>query len=162
MIDLTKGLSYEKYIEKSKDEERKNQVSTYEKTVLSEKSTRMIKDIDKTTNVIVFSEGFCPDCVVTLPFIKRMQEANDKIKFFIFPRQGNEEMMKEMTGVSRIPTVAVFTKDMEPKGLYVEIPEALKEKMISLDEDGRNKLIKDYRDGLYNYLIEEELIRIIT
>lgn len=161
MINLSNGLSFEEYLHKTDGEQRKKQVEAYEKTLLSESVANDVKKVDERVNVVVFSEGFCPDCIVTLPFVKRIEELNSNIKVTIMPRSGNEELLREFTGEARIPTVMSFTGEMEPKGVYIELPQELKEMMIGIGEDERKKLIQDYRDGKYNSLIENELIKII-
>lgn len=161
MINLSEALSYEEYLNKASEEQREAQLSAYKRTQLSEKTIETVETISKTINVVVFSESFCPDCIVMLPFIKKMQELNENIKLYIFPRSGNEEFLRECSGVSRIPTVMTFTKDMEPKGLFVEFPDDLKEKMVSLTEDEKKNLIKEYREGRYSNLIEEELLKLM-
>ena len=50
---------------------------------------------------------------------------------------------------------------MAPKGAYVEMPQELSAKMLSLTMDERKALISEYRTGKYNDLIEKNLLNII-
>lgn len=161
MLDLSSALNFEGYLNKNNEEERNKLLSSYERTALSKEIIEYVKTIDKKVNIVVFSEGYCPDCIVTLPFIKRMQEINDNLKVYYFGMKGNKELLEEYTGTARIPTVMTFTEDMEPKGAYVEVPKVIAEKMAKVPSDKQKELVLEYRQGKYNDLIEQELLEII-
>ncbi len=161
MIDLSKGLTFEQYLNKNSEEERNKVLEAYEKTELSKEAVDEIKAISKKINVVVFSEGYCPDCVVTLPFIKRMENLNDNIKVYLFGMKGNKELLEQYTGTARIPTVMTFTEAMEPKGAYIEVPKVIAEKMAKLPSEKQKELVLEYRQGMHNKLVEKELLEII-
>lgn len=161
MIELARGLDFKGYLNKSSEEEKERLVKNLDKIKLSKEAEEEVKEIKDIVNVVVFSEGYCPDCVATLPFVEKLKEANDKIKVFYYGMKGNEELLLEYTGTSRIPTVMTFTENMEPKGAYVEVPAELNEKMARLSQDKKKELVTEYRQGKYNNLIEKELLRIL-
>lgn len=161
MIELSRGLDFKEYLNKNSAEESERLVKNLDKIKLSKEAEEEVKGIKDTVNVVVFSEGYCPDCIATLPFIEKLKEANDKIKVFYYGMKGNEQLLEEYTGTSRIPTVMTFTENMEPKGAYVEVPAELSEKMARLSKDKQKELVTEYRQGMYNNLIEKELLRIL-
>lgn len=161
MLDLSKAFTFEEYLKNSSEEKRKLQMEAYEKIHLSKEGSIEVEGIKETINIIVFSESYCPDCVVTLPFVKRIEEKNSNVKMYMMPLKGNEELLMEYIGEKRIPTVMVFNKDMEPMGVYIEMPEKIKLKMGLLSEEDKKEMIKEYRMGKYNNLIEEQLLDII-
>lgn len=161
MIDLSQGLTFEQYLNKNSDEEKARVLEAYERTELSKEAVDIVKSIDKKVNVVVFSEGYCPDCVVTLPFIKRMENLNDNLKVYLFGMKGNKELLEQYTGTARIPTVMTFTEDMEPKGVYIEVPKVIAEKMAKLPSEKQRELVLEYRQGKFNDLVEKELLEII-
>lgn len=161
MIDLSKGMNFEQYLDKNNESQREALLNAFERTELSKDTVDFVKSIKETVNIVIYSEGYCPDCVATLPFIKRMKDINDNINVSIFGLSGNEQLLEEYTGTSRIPTVMFFKENMEPKGVYIEIPKALLEKMVGMPSDRQKELIADYRAGKYNDLIEEELVGIL-
>jgi thiol-disulfide isomerase/thioredoxin len=161
MIDLSKGLTFEQYLSKNSEEERNKVLEAYEKTELSKEAVDEVKAISEKVNVVVFSEGYCPDCVVTLPFIKRMANLNDNIKVYMYGMKGNKELLEQYTGTARIPTVMTFTKAMEPKGAYIEVPKVIAEKMAKLPSEKQRQLVLEYRQGMHNKLVEKELLEII-
>lgn len=161
MLDFTKSLTFEEYLNKQQEKYGDVQNKAYENTILSDATINNIHDLNETIHLAVFSEGFCPDCIVTLPFLQRLKEENPKLKVHIFPRTGFEDFLNEAVGDSRIPTVITFDSSMAPKGAYVEMPKELSAKMTSLSMDERKALISDYRAGKYNDLIEKNLLDII-
>jgi len=161
MIDLSKGITFEEYLGKSKLEYGDMQLTTYNSTNLSSDTKQSLQNLTSIVNVAVFSEGYCPDCIVTLPFLKRMAQENKNINLYCFPKTGYENFLEEYTGASRIPTIITFDSEMNPKGAYVEFPKELLEKMIPLKIEEKKNLVNDYRLGKYNSIIEQELLDII-
>lgn len=161
MINLSNGITFEEYLEKSKLEYGDIQFTAYNSTNLSSGTKDTLQNLTSVVNVAVFSEGYCPDCIVTLPFIKRMGEENKNINLYFFPKSGYENFLEEYTGAARIPTIITFDSEMNPKGAYVEFPKELMEKMISLKIEEKKNLVNDYRLGKYNSTIEHELLEII-
>ena len=161
MINLSNGLTFEEYSKKLKLNYGDIQLAAYNSTNLSSGTKESLQDLTSTVNVAVFSEGYCPDCIVTLPFIKRMAEENKNIKLYCFPKSGYENFLEEYTGESRIPTIITFDEEMNPKGAYVEFPKKLLEKMTSLKIEEKKNLVNDYRQGKHNSIIEEELLDIL-
>ncbi|GAA0127290.1 MULTISPECIES: thioredoxin family protein [Clostridium] len=161
MLNLSKSLDFKEYLKKSQETYGDIQNEAYENTSLSEYCKNSMKSLDEEVNMVVFTEGFCPDCIVTVPFIQRFSEENENLKVHYLPRTGYEDFLEEAVGRKSIPTVITFDKDMNPKGAYVEIPKELTEKMIKLSKDEREALINEYRAGKFNDLIEKDLLEII-
>lgn len=161
MIDLLKGSTFEEYLEQLKLNYGDEQLKIYNSTKLSSNTKKSLQGLTSTVNVAIFSEGHCPDCMVTLPFIKRMAEENINIKLYVFPRTGHEAFLEKYTGDARIPTIMTFDKAMNPKRAYVEFPKELLHQMSSLNLEGKKSVTNEYRQGEYNSLIEEELLEIV-
>ena len=161
MINLFEGTTFETYLEQSKLKYGEVQLTAYNSTNLSLVTKESLRNINSTVNVAVFSEGYCPDCIVTLPFIKRMAEENKNINLYCFPKTGYELFLEECTGDARIPTIITFDSQMNPKGVYVEFPKKMLDKMSPLKIEEKKNLINDYRQGKYNYMIEEDLLEIL-
>jgi thiol-disulfide isomerase/thioredoxin len=161
MINLSNGSTFEEYLDQSKVKYGDIQLTTYNSTNLSSDTKERLQDLTSTVNVAVFSEGYCPDCIVTLPFVKRLAEENKNINIYCFPKSGYEDFLEEYTGETRIPTIITFDGEMNPKGAYVEFPKKLLVKMDSLKIEEKKSLVDDYRQGKYNSFIEEELLNIV-
>lgn len=161
MLDFSKALSFEEYVEKQHDKYGDIQDKAYADTELSSDAKEKIKKLDKVVHAAIFTEGFCPDCIVTIPFVQRLSEENSNLKVHLFPRTGFEMFLEEAVGCLNIPAVITFTEDMDPKGAYVEMPRELVEKLPIISNDERKVLVGEYRAGKYNDLIEKDLLNII-
>jgi len=161
MIDLSKGLSFDSYLKKSQEKYGDIQDKAYNNTNLSGNAKEEIKKLDKIIHATVFTEGFCPDCIVTIPFIQKLSEENSNLKIHYMPRTGFEDFLEEAVGSKSIPTIITFDEDMNPKGAYVETPKELQEKMVGLSQEERKSIYSEYRNGKYNNLIEKNLLDII-
>lgn len=161
MLDFSKSLNFEEYLEKQHLKYGDIQDKAYTGTNLSLETKNSIKNLQETIHAAIFTEGFCPDCIVTIPFLQRLSEENPKLKLHFFPRTGFESFLEEAVGSKSIPTIITFTQGTDPKGAYVEMPQELREKLTSISNDERKVLIGEYRSGKYNDLIEKNLLNII-
>ena len=161
MLDFNKALSFEVYVKKQHDKYGDIQDKTYVNTELSSNAKEKIKRLDKVVHAAIFTEGFCPDCIVTIPFVQRLSEENSNLKVHLFHRTDFEGFLEKAVGCINIPAVITFTEDMDPKGAYVEMPKELVEKLPIISNDERKVLVAEYRSGKYNDLIEKDLLDII-
>ena len=161
MLDFSKSLNFQEYLAKQHDKYGDIQDKTYSQTELSDKTKASIKKLDKTIHAAIFTEGFCPDCIVTIPFLQRLSEENPNLKLHFFQREGFEGFLEEAVGCKNIPTVITFTDGTKPKNAYVEMPKELRSKMPLISNDEQKALVAEYRGGKYNNLIEEGLLSII-
>jgi len=161
MLDFNKALNFEEYVEKQHDKYGDIQDKTYTNTELSGNAKEKIKRLDKVVHAAIFTEGFCPDCIVTIPFVQRLAEENSNLKVHLFHRTDFEGFLEKAVGCINIPAVITFTEDMDPKGAYVEMPKELVEKLPIISNDERKVLVAEYRSGKYNNLIEKDLLDII-
>ena len=157
MIDISKGIDFNAYIKDKADEH----ISLYKSTVLSNGAKEKINLLKEKRKVLVFSEGFCPDCTIAIPFMRRLEEENSNIELNFFKREGNEEFLEEAVGEARIPTILVFDGEMNPLGAYVEFPEELKDKIQATNLEDKKHIVKEFREGKYNSLIEESFLNIL-
>ncbi|MFQ9978288.1 thioredoxin family protein [Clostridium cadaveris] len=159
MINLEKGLSFEEYM-KNKEELRER----YSNTELSIGAKESIKELKEGRQVLIFTEGYCKDCTATLPFIKRLEEENSLIKLHVFgikDQEDNRNFLEEAVGEVRIPSILVFDDEMNPKGVYIEIPKEIKEKIALAPLEKKRIYVDEYREGRYNDLIEKDLLEIL-
>ena len=161
MLDFNKALSFEEYVKKQHDKYGDIQDKTYVNTELSSNAKEKIKRLDKVVHAAIFTEGFCPDCIVTIPFAQRLAEENSNLKVHLFHRTDFEGFLEKAVGCINIPAVITFTEDMDPKGAYVEMPKELVEKLPIISNNERKVLVAEYRSGKYNDLIEKDLLDII-
>ncbi len=162
VIDFTKGYSFGEYLEKGYEEERDRQRRACERTVFSDEFEEAVRRVAHTLKLAAFAEIYCPDSVVTMPFVHRMAELNPMIKVTVFPRSPFEKELEALTGTSRIPTLLFFDEEMQLKGKYVELPAALKEEMRDADAGEKSAMTLEYRRGKYNSMLQSELAGILS
>lgn len=160
MKNLMNGLNYNEYIDKLNDEHKLQLIKSYEDITLSQNTKTFFSDFPEEVKVVIFSEGYCPDCSLIIPFIRKIQECNSKVSISILSRDENVDLLEECSGEARIPTIMTFKKDMEPIGLYVEFPKEFKDSMKNLNENNRIELIKQFREGKYNDIIEKDIMKL--
>ena len=162
MIDFSKGYSLEEYFRKGYEEERDRQKRACERTVFSPEFEEAVKGVKQPVNLAAFAEIYCPDTVVTMPFVKRAADLNPLIRLAVFEREPLAKELEAFTGAARIPTLLFFDGDMNLRAKYVELPEGLKDEMRDADPGERSAMTLDYRRGKYNGLIQEQFIAILA
>lgn len=154
---LEDATGFMEYLDKVGSEFR----TAYEKTELSEHAKAKVSELKAERNLLIFTEAYCPDCVVALPFAQKLMEENDRIHIYIKRMKGAQDFLREAVGDARIPTVISFDGEMNPLGAYVEFPEALKVKMRSASVEDKKEFVSKYRRGTYNDLIEDALLELL-
>lgn len=161
MLDFAEGHSFQSYLEKGYEEERERQLRAMESTETYPGFENAVRRVRHPLRIAAFAEIYCPDSVVTMPFVKKMEELNPLIAVSIFPKEQYEKILEEYTGTVRIPTLLFFDGDMHLRGSYVEMPKALKTAMKDADAPCLKSLVLAYRQGKYNHLVQDELISIL-
>ena len=161
IIDFSKGYSLDEYFQKGYEEERDRQKRACERTVYSPEFEAAVKAVTKPVLLAAFTEIYCPDSVVTMPFVKRAVDRNSRIRLAIFERDPFRKELEALSGAIKIPTFIFFDEAMNVKGKYVETPERFQEEFNDADPDERSAMTLEYRRGKYNHLIQEHFISIL-
>jgi hypothetical protein len=162
VIDFTQGYSFNEYLEKGYEEERDRQRRACERTVFLNEFEESVRRVAQPLKLAAFAEIYCPDSVVTMPFVHRMAELNPLIEVTVFPRSPFEKELEALAGTARIPTLLFFDEEMRLKGKYVELPTALKQEMRDADAGERSALTLEYRRGKFNDMLQSELAQILS
>jgi len=158
MINLEEGIDFQQYLNSSKGEYKKEQLEIYNQVNLADNTKEVISKITEKIAIIIFAEIYCPDCRILLPYLEKMKELNNNICTYIFPRRGYEEIMEEYIGVARIPTILRFDNNNQLIGQFIEFPKVFKKRLEGIGEEKKKELIKGYRGGADNSLIEQEIL----
>lgn len=159
---MNRPMSYEEFIDTAQKEHRLFIDKLNEQGQLSEEGLKEIREIKETVNISVFSETRCKDAATVIPFLMKLIDLNEKLKVAFYRKEGNEELLKKMTGENRIPTIVILDHKGNPKRYYVEFPKKLKEKLKNSPSEETQSIINDMRDGKYNNFIQEDLISLLT
>lgn len=155
---INSALTYEMYLEKATDDEKKIINDIYINSQLSKEIIEKIKAIKKTVNLLVFAEPYCKDCAVALSFLEKMNKLNNNINISILSRKENESILSKYNKNQRIPTIVNL--ENKDNNVFSEFPKVIQEK-IKNDEKNRSSIISDFRSGKYNKFVEEEILKIM-
>ncbi|TDX46793.1 thioredoxin family protein [Orenia marismortui] len=158
MLNLNDAISFNDFLNSSTNEYKEDQLRLCEDIQLSKSTKRKVLEVETKIDLIVFSEIYCPDCRIVMPFLQQLEEINNNIIIYIFPRKSYEELMKEYTATAKIPTILRFNSNNNSIGEFVEFPEKIKEEIRWATEGEKKDLINRYRRGEYNQLIEKEIL----
>ena len=72
-----------------------------------------------------------------------------------------EELLQELSGECRIPTIIKLDEKKQMKGKYIEFPQVVREKINGKNEEERKAIVEEVRSGKYNDEIQKEIIKLI-
>lgn len=151
-------LTYEKYLEKATEDEKKIIDSIYNQSKLSKEAIEKVKSIKKNIAILAFAEPYCKDCAVVLSCLIKMKDINNNINIKILPRKDNEDILEKYNSKKRIPTI--INLDNKEKEIFSEFPKVIVEKIENNEED-KTFIISEFRSGKYDNLVEKDLIEIL-
>ncbi len=157
------GMSFEVFAPNGQDANIEKLLEVYNGIELDEELISKIQSIDKPIYLLAFAELWCPDCIINLPAIKKLNDINPNITFSILPREGNENYMDnyKISGKPKIPTFVVLNDRFEEIGVFIETPKIVKE---IVNKGNQVEIIvakRKYRKGEYIKDTIKEITNII-
>ncbi|MBU5678173.1 thioredoxin family protein [Alkaliphilus sp. MSJ-5] len=157
------GMSFEVFAPNGQDANIEKLLEVYNGIELDEELISKIQSIDKPIYLLAFAELWCPDCIINLPAIKKLNDINPNITFSILPREGNENYMDnyKISGKHKIPTFVVLNDRFEEIGVFIETPKIVKE---IVNKGNQVEIIvakRKYRKGEYIKDTIKEITNII-
>lgn len=157
---FNKGISYEKLLKES-DEDNKNKINEVFNSIdFEEKNLNRIKSIDKEINVLMVAELWCPDCIMNVPAVKKMQEINSNIRISIVDIEENRHFFSKYAVEEKvkIPTFVFYNEDFKEIGSFIEKPSIVKDVYSKNDQVQVVVTTRNYRKGKF---LEETLTEIL-
>lgn len=161
MLDINKGISYEEYISSSTDEELLIINKLEKQCKLSERGIEHILCIDSPMDIAVFSMTRCQDAGTVIPFLMKLSDLNNNINVKFYYREGNEDLLYNLTGEKRIPSILLMNTEGQVARKFLEFPRAVDE-LIKGNTENKESIVKEFRAGKYNRYIQEDLIMLLT
>jgi len=156
-----KGKSLHDYFEENDPRlmELRERVLTYSVSDAAIKEITALKD---DVRVLVFSEPWCPDCVINLTVLELMAEHSHNLSVKVLGKEGHEALISSFNTERKafIPTFLIFVND-KLTGVFVEQPEVLKQLLLDGSQKDRIVAMQDYRSGKYADATAEELLEYI-
>lgn len=162
MLQNIKPMNYEEYLDTADEEELIVINKLYEQGQLVEKGLKHIINIKESVNILVITSTKCKDSATIVPFLTKLAQFNEKIKIKFLLKKDYEQLLEELSGENKVPTFMVIDSKGKVLRKFVEFPKEVKEILISNSKDNTQEIIDNMRKGVYNNLIQQDLIKFIT
>ncbi|MDZ5254137.1 thioredoxin family protein [Clostridium sp. LIBA-8841] len=159
MLDMKSGLTYEEYLRTATDEEREMIKEFFNRVAVCKEKIKEIDSIKDKVDIAVFSITRCKDAASAIPFLIKLSENNKNINIKFWDREGNEELLEELSGARRVPSILKIENGQIVKS-YIEFPRVV-DKKINHNPEEKENLVNDLRSNKYDKEIEEEIFNII-
>lgn len=158
------GINYEEFIKKADAEHRQfiDELEVQGKLDMSDKSIDKIKSVNSNVDIVVITETRCKDSATVMPFLTKLCDMNKNLNVKFFRKEGNEEVLRRLTGEEKVPSIIILDKHKNVNRKYVEFPYKLKMRLESSPIEETQAIIDSMRAGDFNKEIQEDLIKLIT
>jgi glutaredoxin len=163
-IDLSKGLSFEKYITTGTGLQLENALDRLTSLAPSEFFLSAVKAIDTPFVIAAFTDITCPDCARTIPFVQTIQNVNPLGAAVYFLRNDETRaFLKTQTGRAAVPTLFITDKNgTVAGGVYVEYPESVQAMIdASSSDEEASRRRGDFREGQYDEEVQKDMLKLI-
>ncbi len=160
-FDPLTGGNYESYLAEGSPELRLRQEQAVAEVRCSKEFLAEIQAMEESRTLAVFAETFCPDCVVTIPYIRIMERLQPRWNVRYFPRRGYEEFLRNLTGDAGIPTVLAYDDTGHLKKMYVEFPPELSKVWDTLEAEAMAQQVRSFRAGAHREILGKALLDLL-
>ncbi len=157
------GCGFEEFINKDQDINREKTLEIFEAIDMDEETVHKIKNISESVYILAFAEIWCPDCMINVPALQKINDINPLIDFKILPRETYESYLADykLGGKVKIPTFIIFNKEFEEMGHFIEAPKVLRELVAKGSQVEVVVAKRKYRKGEYVKDTIKEIVNII-
>ena len=98
---------------------------------ITQSECQKLKSINSPIKVLVFTESWCPDCLMNLPVLVKMADCFTEMEIRVFIRKENPELEDYFNGfqIENIPIFWVMDENFTEIGNWVERPKTAKRKI---------------------------------
>ena len=158
-------FTFQDYLNFNQAVDTQKQRQIFDQTTLSQECLQQLKKVTTEQHFLVLAEPFCPDCLIFVPIVEKMAQANPYIKLKYLPRseldnKAKFDSLKQQKVVKEtynIPSLFKITPQ-QTTVIYKEFPEKLKQEMLA-NNDKFEQMKQDYRLGKYQQLIEQQILQ---
>lgn len=117
------GLTFNEYIAQM-DVYQKEMRQRINDVYITSAEFDRLKNLEKTTKLLVLTEAWCKDSLMNLPIIIKIAEASPKIELRIFDRSkfANLTSFFKDQGLENIPLCWIMNEDFSKRGYWIERP----------------------------------------
>lgn len=157
MININNGLTYTEYLNFATDEEKEMIEEFYDKSPIHNSS---IPNLNIKSDVVVFSMTRCKDAATVIPVLLELSKHNPNINIKFFNKEGNEELLKTLTGDVRIPTILKLNPEGKIVSKFLEFPSSVTE-TIKSNPDAKESIVANFRSDIYFNDTKAEIIDLL-
>lgn len=158
------GMLFDVFTSDDHDVNIEKLLEIYDGIEIDKKLIGEIKLIDEPIYILAFAELWCPDCIINLPALKKINDINPNIVFRILSREDDEKYTGnyKTDNKPKIPTFIILNDKFEEIGIFVENPKIL-DNIVSKGNQVEIVVAKrKYQKGEYVNETIREIINIIT
>lgn len=160
---FSSGMSFDEFVNTDTSTYKENTLQVYNSINFEDEYIEKIKSIDRTINILVCAEMWCPDCMINVPVLEKMKELNPNINISIVKKEGNENFFSKyaINGVIKIPTFVVFDENFNELGSFVEHPKKVTEVISKGNQPNIIVTMRKYRKGEYAQETLKDILELI-
>ncbi len=160
---FSSGMSFDEFVNTDTSTYKENTLEVFKSIKFEEEYLEKIKSIDRTINILVCAEMWCPDCMINVPVLAKMKELNSNINIAIVKKEGNEGFFSKYThnGAVKIPTFVLYDENFKELGSFVEHPQKVGEVMARGNQPNIIVTMRKYRKGEYAQETLKDILEII-
>lgn len=157
------GISFEEFLKLDSNAYKEKTIEVFNNINFEGDNINRIKNIDKSINVLICAEIWCPDCMINVPVVGKMRQINENIRISIVDKEGNEEFFKSFNteGVLKIPTFVFFDENFNVLGSFIERPNVVKEVYNRGNQPEIIVTMRKYRKGEYTKETLKDILQIL-
>lgn len=158
------GMNYDEFIEKAEEEHKKfiYELDIQGEIDMTDENLEKINNIKHNLDILVFTETRCKDSATTMPFLMKLCNMNNNIKVKFFRMKGNEDLVEDLIGEKRIPSIVILDKNKNVRRKYIEFPYKVKKILENSSIEDTQLIIDSMRGGDFNKEIQADLIKFIS
>ncbi len=157
------GMSFDEFLKTEDDESyREKGLEILQSIDFDEEYIKEIESINEETNILIYGEIWCADCMINIPVAEKMGQYNKSIRVSIVNKERKIENNMKLEEHIRLPTFIVYDKDFNELGTFTEFPKKLKEIMESGNESNSLVNIRKYRKGEFTQETLKDILDIIN
>lgn len=162
MLTDVKLMDYEEYLENANDDEMIFINELYDQGQILENGLRDIISLKEDIKIVVIASTKCKNSATIIPFLIKLSQFNEHIKVKFLLKNNNEDLVSRLYQKVELPIIMIMDSNNNVIRKFKEFPIGVKDILINSPKEKVQEIIDEMRNGKYNDLIQEDLIKFIT